>query len=166
MDEMISLGVTRFISCGSAGLISDEFDSSHLLLVEDAIRDEGTSYQYLPAGEKAYTSPLLNEQVKESLTRQGVPFDMGRIWSTDALYRETPARVARRKAQGAVAVDMECSALCAVAQRRGVSFTQLMYFSDFLLADVWSGFVPAYGDLRLKSLEILLETGMEVAGLL
>ena len=166
MEELISIGISRFVCIGSAGLISKEFDQNKMLVVTEAIRDEGTSYHYLPAGEAAYTSPLLREQLKDSLARQGVDFAEGKVWTTDAFYRETPSRVARRLAEGAIAVEMECAALCAVAQRRGVEFAQALFFSDSLLSEVWSGFSRDYPEKRLKALDLLLETGLELAGLL
>ena len=166
MEELISLGVIRFIAITSAGLLDKKFDEKKLLVVTDAIRDEGTSYHYLPAGEQAYASPLLTEQFKQSLRGQGIAFEEGRVWTTDAIYRETPSRVERRKNEGAIAVDTECASLCAVAQFRGVEFASAFYFSDFLLSDIWSGYSADYDDMRAKSLQILLETGLEVAGLL
>ena len=166
MEELISLGVIRFIAITSAGLLDKKFDEKKLMVVTDAIRDEGTSYHYLPAGEQAYASPLLTEQFKQSLRGQGIAFEEGRVWTTDAIYRETPSRVERRKNEGAIAVDTECASLCAVAQFRGVEFASAFYFSDFLLSDIWSGYSADYDDMRAKSLQILLETGLEVAGLL
>lgn len=162
MEELISLGVTRFICCGAAGLISDRFDPGRMLVVSDALRDEGTSYHYLPAGEDAYTSPLLREQVKDALSSRGIAFAEGRVWTTDAIYRETPARVERRRKQGCVAVDMATSALCAVAQYRGVEFAQVLYFSDHLFSDVWSGFSSDYSEQRLSALKLLLDIGMDL----
>lgn len=166
MEELISIGISRFLCIGSAGLIDKNFDINSLLVVTEAIRDEGTSYHYLPAGEATYTTPLLREQLKDSLTRQGVRFAEGKVWTTDAFYRETPARVARRQAEGAIAVEMECAALCAVAQRRGVEFAQALFFSDSVHSEVWSGFARNYPEMRLKALDLLLETGMELAGML
>lgn len=162
MEELISIGIRRFIACGSAGLLCKHFDANNLLLVTEAIRDEGLSYQYLPAGESTYTDALLRAQFAESLERQGVAFEEGMIWSTDALYRETRSRVLRREAMGAIAVDMECASLCAVAQRRGVEFAQAVYFRNSLSTDVWSGLTPNYDQLRRRSLDILLKTGMDL----
>lgn len=164
MEEMISLGVSRFICCGSAGLIDSGFDPHKLLVVTDALRDEGTSYHYLPAGEDAYTSPLLRADVKAALDRNGIAYAEGRVWTTDAIYRETPGRVERRRNQGCVAVDMATSALCAVSQFRGVEFAQMLYFSNHLFADVWSGYAKNYGELRLNALHMLLKVGGEIAG--
>lgn len=165
MEELISLGVSRFICCGSAGLIDSNFDPNKLLLVTDALRDEGTSYHYLPAGEDAYTNPLLREEVKAALDKRSIAYAEGRVWTTDAIYRETPERVERRRRQGCIAVDMATSALCAVAQFRGVEFMQILYFSNFLFSDVWSGYAKNYPDLRQRALHLLLDVGSDVAGL-
>ena len=166
MEELISQGITRFVLFGSAGLISPDFPKDHWLVVSEALRDEGTSYHYLPSGESAITTPLLREQLKQCLSRRRVPFTEGKIWTTDAMYRETPSRVARRLQQGALAVDMESSALCAVAQRRGIEFAHAAYFSDALVSDVWSGFHTHYGDLRRQALKLALDVGMELTSLL
>lgn len=163
MEELISLGLSRFICIGSAGMITEEADPDKLFVVTEAIRDEGTSYHYLPAGEQVYTSPLLRTLVEESFDNRGVPYQEGTVWTTDAIYRETSSRVSRRKKEGAAAVDMECASLCAVAQYRGVEFVQVLYFSDYLHSDVWSGFSRDYEALRIKTLRLLLEVGMEVA---
>ncbi|MGI6215391.1 MAG: nucleoside phosphorylase [Christensenellales bacterium] len=166
MEELISLGVIRFLGMGGSGLIDDEFGLENYLLVKDAIRDEGTSYHYLPAEECAYTSPLLTEQLGNCLKKRDIPYKSGRIWSTDAFYRETPSRIKRRLASGAVGVDMECAALCAVAQRRGVEYAQALYFTDRLYKDVWSGLLPNYKELRLKSLHLIIDCGLEIANMI
>lgn len=163
MEQLISMGITRFIACGSAGLLRQNFDPEKLLLVKSAIRDEGTSYQYIPADETAITDALLTAQYAEALKKRGIEFEYGTIWSTDAIFRETHTRVVRRENAGAIGVDMQCASLCAVAARRGVSFAMAAYFSDFLSSDVWSGYTKNYDDQRLKSLELLLSVGMEIA---
>ncbi len=166
MEELISLGIDRFVLFGSAGLICPEFPQDHVLLVTEALRDEGTSYHYISASKVCMTTPLLRAQVKGILENLGIAFTEGKIWTTDAMYRETPSRVARRFQQGALAVDMESSALCAIAQRRGVEFAHIAYIANSLVSDVWSGFYASYGNLRRRALKHGLEIGMEVAKLL
>ncbi|MDO5022542.1 MAG: nucleoside phosphorylase [Eubacteriales bacterium] len=166
MEELISLGVRRFVCMGGSGLIDGKFNVDSYLLVSDAIRDEGTSYHYLPAGERAYTSPLLSGQLAACFKKRNAEFKVGRVWSTDAIYRETPARIKRRLSEGAIGVDMECAALCAVAQRRGVEYAQALYFTDCLYQDVWSGIVPHYKELRLKALRLIIDCGLEIADMI
>lgn len=163
MEELISLGLSRFLCIGSAGLISEKVDAGKLLVVDRAIRDEGASYHYLPADETACTSPLLRQLLKDALDARRIAYQEGAVWTTDAIYRETHHRVQRRKKEGALAVEMECASLCAVAQYRGVEYAHAVYFSDYLHSDVWSGFTPGYDDLRLQALKILLDVGLQLA---
>lgn len=163
MEQLISMGITRFIACGSAGLIHKTFDPSKFLVVREAIRDEGVSYQYIPAEEEARTDMLLTQELADCLEKREIPYEFGKIWSTDAIFRETLNRVERREKAGAIGVDMQCASLCAVASRRGVSFAEMVYFSDFLNSAVWKGYTQNYDEQRLKSLELLLDIGLELA---
>ncbi len=74
------------------------------------------------------------------LRRHGVGYETGLSWSTDGFYRETEAKVARRVAEGCLTVDMEASALFAIAAFRGVTLGMLLTTSDDLSGDTWSGF--------------------------
>lgn len=71
------------------------------------------------------------------LKRHDIPYVIGKTWTTDALYRETPGKVARRKAEGCITVEMEAAAFFAVAQFRGVAFAQILYGGDDLSGDEW-----------------------------
>jgi uridine phosphorylase len=62
---------------------------------------------------------------------------VGKSWTTDGFYRETPARMARRRAEGCLAVEMESAAFFAVAQMRGVTFGQILYGGDDLTGEQW-----------------------------
>ena len=101
-----------------------------------AIRDEGTSYHYLaaagpsPVGAGGRGDPC-------DAARHGVPHVTGTTWTTDALYRETRDKVARRVAEGCLTVEMEAAAFFAVAAFRGVAFGQLLYAGDDLSGDGW-----------------------------
>jgi nucleoside phosphorylase len=66
-----------------------------------------------------------------------VPYVTGKTWTTDAVYRETPAKIARRKAEGCITVEMEAATFFAVAQFRGVPFGQILYGGDDLSGDLW-----------------------------
>ena len=71
------------------------------------------------------------------LTEAGIPHDKGITWTTDGYFRETPARVARRRGQGAITGEMEAAAMFAVAAFRGAVYAQLLYAGDDLSAQVW-----------------------------
>lgn len=71
------------------------------------------------------------------LAEDGVPFVTGRTWTTDVPYRETPAKIAARRAEGCITVEMEAAALAAVARFRGVPLAQVLYGGDDLTGEVW-----------------------------
>jgi uridine phosphorylase len=102
-----------------------------------AIRDEGTSYHYAPADVAVAPHPRALAAIDDVLTAAGVPHDRGLTWTTDAFFRETAAKVARRREQGCITVEMEASAMFAAAAFRGVVYGQLLYAGDDVSADEW-----------------------------
>lgn len=95
-----------------------------------AVRDEGTSYHYLPPARAVLAHPDAVVALESVLQAHNRAYLLATTWTTDAYYRETPARVLRRRAEGCVAVEMEAAAFFAVAQFRGVPFAQLLYGGD------------------------------------
>lgn len=162
LEELIALGITRVIACGSSGLIGD-FDPTRFLLVDKAIRDEGLSYHYMEPSLYAKTSSPLNAKVKKELDERGVLYEFGTTWTTDAFYRETKTRVELRRKEGAVAVEMECAGLCAVASYRNISFSQLLYFSDLVKQEGWSGFQKNRKSLKKQVNDLILSIGLALA---
>ena len=108
-----------------------------IIIVSSAVRDEGVSYQYLPPTRSIAAQAPVIAALQETLAAQSVPYRLGKTWTTDAPYRETRARIARRKAEGCVAVEMEAAAMMAVAEFRSVAFGQLLYAGDDLSGEVW-----------------------------
>lgn len=139
LDVLIAMGCDRIIAVGGAGTVAQGFDMGHAVIAVDAVRDEGTSYHYLPAsaGRTVAASPAANDALEASLVARGVPFERGRTWTTDAIFRETRTKVARRRAEGCLTVEMEAAALFAVAQFRGVTIGQLLYCGDDLSTETW-----------------------------
>jgi uridine phosphorylase len=109
----------------------------HVVVPIAAVRDEGTSYHYLPPSRTVEADPAVVAALEGVLVAGGAPFSVGRTWTTDAPYRETPARVAARRSEGCLTVEMEAAALLAVAQWRGVRFGQIVYAADALHGDEW-----------------------------
>lgn len=139
-EEAIAHGAERCIAVGTAGGLVADRAIGHVVVPVGAIRDEGTSYHYLPPGRRADPSPEAVAAVEAVLRRHGVGYETGLSWSTDGFYRETEAKVARRVAEGCRVVDMEASALFAIAAFRGVTLGMLLTTSDDLSGDAWSGF--------------------------
>jgi uridine phosphorylase len=137
MEEMIALGCRKFIACGGAGVLDREIAMGHVLIPVSAVRDEGTSYHYLPPSREVEPTPEAVAAIETVLQRHHVPYLLAKTWTTDAFYRETRKRVAMRRAEGCLTVDMEASALFAVAQFRGVQLGQILYGGDNLDGEVW-----------------------------
>lgn len=137
LEELIALGCRRFVACGGAGSLLPEEKLGSLMLVSQAHRDEGLSHHYLPSAARVVTEPRALRVARERLADWGVAFRQGATWTTDALYRETPARVARRRQQGCLTVEMEAAALLAVAEYRKVPLVPLLVCGDDLGSDTW-----------------------------
>ena len=157
LEEMIAFGSRNVIACGGCGVLDSTLPVGHVLVPEIAVRDEGTSFHYLPAAREVSASPRAVAAIEMVLRARGVPYDVVKTWTTDALYRETRARVARRQAEGCRTVEMEASAFFAVAQFRGIGFGQVLYAGDDVAAEEWTHRNWTRHSVRDELLEIALE---------
>lgn len=137
LEEIIALGGERFVACGGAGALRPDLALGHLIVPTSAVRDEGTSYHYLAPGREVAATPAAVASIERTLRRHALPYLLGKTWTTDGLYRETPAKIARRRAEGCATVEMEAAAFFAVARFRGVAFGQILYAGDDLSGDLW-----------------------------
>ena len=130
LEEVIAKGCRKFIACGGCGVLQQEINVGHLIVPTAAIRDEGTSYHYLPPGREAQPSPAAVTAIEAVLNAHQIPYRRGKTWTTDAPYRETPAKVSLRRAEGCLTVEMEAAAFFAAAQFRNVTLGQILYGGD------------------------------------
>jgi uridine phosphorylase len=137
LEELIALGCRKFIACGGAGVLDSAITVGHVVVPTSAIRDEGASYHYLPPSRTVAAHPDGVRAVEAALKQHHVPYVTGKTWTTDAVYRETRAKMEARKSEGCITVEMEAAAFFAVAQFRGVPFAQLLYGGDDLSGDQW-----------------------------
>ena len=137
LEVAIALGATKLIGCGGAGIVVPHFDVGHVIVPTGAVRDEGTSYHYAPAGADVGPHPDAVAAIDAELTAGGVPHERGLTWTTDAPFRETRAKVARRRDQGCLTVEMEAASMFAAAAFRGAVYGQLLYAGDDVSADEW-----------------------------
>src|SRR5215213_429554 len=93
LEEMIALGCRKFIACGGAGVLNGDLALGHIVVPASAVRDEGTSYHYLPPSREVAASAEAVAAIEAVLQRDNVPYVVGKTWTTDALYRETPTKV-------------------------------------------------------------------------
>ena len=139
LEEVIALGGRKFIACGGCGVLDSAIALGHVLVPHAAVRDEGTSYHYLPPAREVEASPRAVAAIEQALEAAGTEYLKTKTWTTDALYRETPDKVKRRRAEGCLTVEMEAAAFFAVARFRNVEFGQILYGGDDVGGEVWDG---------------------------
>jgi uridine phosphorylase len=149
VEEAIAAGVRRFVVVGFAGAVASGLGIGTTVLCTRAIRDEGTSYHYARPAKWARPTPSLNRALERYLRARGVAFRRGSSWTIDAPYRETRDEVRSVRRQGVLTVEMEASALFAIARARGVEAAALFTVSDLLDPDGWTpGFSAARPELE------------------
>ncbi len=151
-EYVIALGCNNFIVCGSSGLL-DKNLKEFLLVPVSAVRDEGTSYHYLPPSREVKASTKAIAAIEKIMKKHNVKYKLSKTWTTDAFYRETPDKISLRKEEGCSTVEMEAAALFAVAKFREVNIGQILYGSDDVSGDEWSNFFQLekkYSGLSLR----------------
>lgn len=137
LEEVIAFGARKFIACGGCGVLNKEIAVGNLVVVNSAVRDEGVSYHYLPPGREVVAQAEGINALVNMLDARGVPYLLGKTWTTDAVYRETVNKINARRAEGCLVVEMEAASLIAVAQFRQVLFGQVLYGGDDLSGANW-----------------------------
>lgn len=137
LEEMFSMGAEAVVLFGSCGVLDKDIGDCSIILPTSALRDEGTSYHYAPPGDEIAVNTRYGQLFAHMLDELHVSHTAGKCWTTDAMYRETREKVARRKEQGCICVDMECASCAAVAQFREKDVLQFFYAADNLDAKEW-----------------------------
>lgn len=147
LEVLAVLGAKRILGFGLCGSIHKDLAIGELYLPDTALSEEGTSQHYLPGEDRFATSASLRESVAAQLTDKKIRARTGPIWTTDAFFRETADKVTAYGQRGILAVDMETSALCAVARYRQVQYAALLAVSDELAGLIWK---PGFKFAALK----------------
>lgn len=158
LEKLIVLGARRIILVGWCGALQQGLGVGTVLVPGQAWSGEGTS-RYYSSEQGPEPSAHLIAWLRETLTRKGIAWQEGRVWSTDAPYRESRELLAGlRRGQDIVAIDMEYAALCTVALFRGIEFAALMLVSDELWRKEWKpGFsAPAFRRQSQELPELLM----------
>jgi len=162
LEELVAAGSRSFVSVGTAGSLRSDIEPGSLVVCDSALRDEGTSYHYLPGGSLVYPSEVLTAALHGALARRGVAHRVGPSWTTDALYRETPEEVIQFRDAGALVVEMEAAALFAVARFRGVRIAACFSVSDTLAELAWRP--EFHAETTQDGLELLFSAALESLG--
>ena len=136
-EDIMAMGSRCLILLGNCGVLDKSIQDCGIIIPKAAIRDEGCSYHYAPPSDMIDVNHKYVDLFKEVLQETGYPYVEGITWTTDACYRETRAKVERRKAQGAICVEMECAGMQALCDFRGTDFFQYFYAGDNLDHSSW-----------------------------
>lgn len=137
LEILSAMGVEKFVVCGGAGTLDDTITGEKILLARAAVRDEGTSYHYLPPAREVVIKEKVRQKVVECLQNENQDFLEIKTWTTDASFRETPDKVEMRRKEGCVTVEMECAAYYAVAEFKGLDCAVLLYAGDVVHKEGW-----------------------------
>ncbi|HEV3157109.1 MAG TPA: nucleoside phosphorylase [Candidatus Baltobacteraceae bacterium] len=138
LEELIAMGVQRVVIVGTAGSLSEKFALGDFVVCTGAVPGEGTSRYYGATGDIIAPAGRLTSEIQERLRVKGIDIFGGVSWSTDAPYRETKRLVKAAISKGAEMVEMEASAVFAVAQFRGIEAAAVFVISDLLHNFEWN----------------------------
>lgn len=167
LESLIARGANRVVVVGWCGAVAHGLRVGDILIPDAAISDEGTSRNYMEMPEETdfptlFPSPELSRVLQDTFENSGIVCKTGTLWTTDAIYRETRKKVDFFKHMGAVAVEMECSALFAVAAYRKIDVAAVLIVSDDVSEEEWKpGFkAKQFKASRRKVLDVILDKGL------
>lgn len=137
LEDLFAAGAEKLVLFGTCGVLDRSVRDCGVIIPTAALRDEGTSFHYAPPSDEIEVNPKYREEFIEILDRHNCTYAFGKTWTTDAFYRETAEKTARRRAAGCICVDMECAAVAALAQFRGKEVFQFFHGSDCLDGGDW-----------------------------
>jgi uridine phosphorylase len=136
-EEFIAMGARRLVLLSGAGGLQPDLAPGDVVVCSQAIRDEGTSYHYLPPEKYVQSDGGLAERLAGALAQRGEKYTIGTTWTTDAGFRETVEEVQQYQHEGVKTVEMEVAGLFAVGQARGVPAAALVVVTDSLAGGRW-----------------------------
>lgn len=158
LEDMIAWGVKQVISIGSAGAISSKLAIGDIVLCEKAIRDEGTSFHYIPPAKYIHAPQRMKLLLGSHLKQMDIPHRIGATWTTDSFYRQTAPEVKHFQDEGILTVEMEASALFAVAHVHQIDLGSLFTISDLHTDQDW---MPDFENKKTKEgMQTLLKVAL------
>ncbi len=149
VEQLRCLGTKEIIVIGSAGSLQKDFVAGDVLLIEKSLRDEGTSYHYLSPSRFAFSDLVLTQKLFLAVQGEAPPqVEIVSSWTTDAPYRESTEEIEQYAKEGLACVEMEASALFAVAQVYGLKLSVAVVVSDHLHGESWA---PKFAGGALKA---------------
>ena len=153
-EQMFASGCRLLLSITSSGELATLGPRPYYVLVERALRDEGTSYHYRPPSRFAHGDPDVLARVHDAIADCGPVIHRGATWTTDAPFRETQDVIDRGKALGLAAIEMESAALYSLAEARGYSIACLAHVTN-AMATVGDDFEKGEAGGAVASLRLI-----------
>jgi len=159
LEEVIAAGAKEIVEVGIAGGIQPYLKPGDILVITGGKRDEGTSYHYYPRDIKFESTLKLRQKIERYFDQRKQKYYRGPVWTTDGVYRETKGKLRKFRREGVLGVNMETSALLAVARYRGVELASIQVISDILSESDWLLAVhyKEVGDSMKKAMKCALE---------
>lgn len=136
-EEFVVMGARRLVLLTWGGMLQPEMKAGDIVVVDRAIRDEGTSYHYLPPAKYVQADASLADQLEQAIRARGGTCTRGTTWTTDAPYRETVEEIRQYQSEGVKTVEMESAGLFTVGEVRGVATAALVVGMDSLAELRW-----------------------------
>lgn len=137
LEKLIALGAKKVVLCGWCGAVDRNIKIGDVILPDRGVIGEGTSRYY---GRKLFSQPGagLGTALQTILESEGILVKKGTVWSTDGVYREDRNYImGLHDRYSVIAADMEFSALCSVAEFRGINFAAVLIVSDEIWGKSW-----------------------------
>ena len=153
-EELFASGCRLLVSLTSAGQITPAGRTPYFVIIDRALRDEGTSYHYAAASDTSEADPRLVAKAVSALAQKGLQAVVGPTWTTDAPFRETAEAIDAARSRGMLAVEMEAAALYAFARATGASVLCLAHVTN-TMGQTEQDFEKGEADGTREALEML-----------
>lgn len=134
-DSTEIINTNKYIVFGGSGCLNKDIARGKIMVPTEAYRDEGLSYHYVEPSD--YIKIKNSDVVAKFMESKKLPYVLGKTWTTDSFYRETEGNLEKRKAEGCISVEMECSAFEAVCDFRNLNLYYFLSSGDLLDAPEW-----------------------------
>lgn len=165
LEEVFAIGVEKILVFGTCGVLDRSIEDCSIIVPNIAVRDEGTSFHYCPASREIDVNVKTLNKMSAFLNNKNISYKVGKVWTTDAVYRETVKKIKTRKEEKCICVDMECSALAALAKFRNKEIAQFFYAADNLDSEIYderSLSNKSNADIKEKILNIACDMAIDI----
>lgn len=162
-ENLFEIGFENIVVFGTCGVLQNSIKENSIIIPTSAIREEGTSFHYVEPKEEIETNVHTLEKIIEFF--KDFNYTTGKVWTTDAFYRETVSKVNLMKEKGCICVDMECSAISALAKFRNKKVAQFFYAADNLDSEEYDERTLSNHhsvDQKYKIMDIAIELGLHL----